>query len=121
MERIGRIKQRYGKAAQYYDIKVTQDNGTAIDVTWEITPKKNMPEDGVYFLRTSLKKTDERTLWKIYNTLTELEASFRTLKTDLNLRPIFHKLDKTTEAHLFLGVLAYSLVASIRYRLQAKK
>jgi hypothetical protein len=121
MERIGRIKQRYGKAAQYYDIKVTQDKGTATDVTWEIMPKKNIPEDGIYFLRTSIKKTDERTLWKIYNTLTELEASFRTLKTDLNLRPIFHKLDKTTEAHLFLGVLAYSLVASIRYRLKAKK
>jgi transposase len=121
MQRIGRIKQRYAKAAQYYNITVTQDNGTASDVTWEIIAKKNMPEDGVYFLRTSLQKTDERTLWKIYNTLSELEASFRTLKTDLNLRPIFHKLDKTTEAHLFLGILAYSLVASIRYRLKAKK
>jgi hypothetical protein len=121
MERIGRIKQRYAKAAQYYNIQVTHNNGKATDVTWELTARKNVPEDGVYFLRTSLKKSDERTLWKIYNTLTELEASFRTLKTDLNLRPVFHKLDKTTEAHLFLGILAYSLVASVRYRLNAKK
>jgi transposase len=120
MERIGRIRQRYAKAAQYYDITVTHDNGTATDVTWQITHKKTIPEDGVYFLRTSLKKRDERTLWKIYNTLSEIEASFRTLKTDLNLRPVFHKFDKTTEAHLFLGILAYNLVASIRYRLKAK-
>lgn len=121
MERIGRIKQRYSKAAQYYNITVSHNNGKATDLTWALTASKNIPEDGVYFLRTSLKKNDESTLWKIYNTLTELEASFRTLKTDLNLRPVFHKLDKTTEAHLFLGILAYSLVASIRYRLKAKK
>jgi len=120
MERIGRIRQRYSKAAQYYDIVVTQDNGTATDVTWQITHKKTIPEDGVYFLRTSLTERNERTLWKIYNTLSEIEASIRTLKTDLNLRPVFHKLDKTTEAHLFLGILAYNLVASIRYRLKAK-
>jgi transposase len=79
-----------------------------------------VPQDGGYFLRTNLKKSDECTLWKIYNTLTELEASFRILKTDLNLRPVFHKLDKTTEAHLFLGILAYSLVACVKYRLKAK-
>ena len=120
MERIGRIKQRYAKAAQYYTITVTHNNGKATDVTWELTAGKNVPEDGVYFLRTSLKKSDEPTLWKIYNTLTELEASFRILKTDLNLRPVFHKLDKTTEAHLFLGILAYTLVVSVRYRLKAK-
>ncbi len=121
MERIGRIKQRYAKAAQYYHITVMQHNGKATAITWNLIADKNVPQDGVYFLRTSLKKSDERTLWKIYNTLTELEASFRTLKTDLNLRPVFHKLDKTTEAHLFLGILAYNLVASIRYPLKAKK
>lgn len=120
IERIGRIKQRYGKAAQYYEITVTRQDGIATDITWNIIAGKHMPADGVYFLRTSLKGTDERTLWKIYNTLSELEASFRILKTDLNLRPIFHKRDKATQAHLFLGILAYSLVASIRYRLKAK-
>lgn len=120
IERIGRIKQRYAKAVQYYTITVRQNNGKATDLTWELTAGKHVVEDGVYFLRTSLQKNDEHTLWKIYNTLTELEASFRILKTDLNLRPVFHKFDKTTEAHLFLGILAYSLVASLRYRLKAK-
>ena len=57
-------------------------------------------------------------MWTIYNTLTENEATFRTLKTDLHLRPIFHKTDENTEAHLFLGLFAYQLVSTIDYRLK---
>ncbi|MCK5371007.1 MAG: transposase, partial [Cyclobacteriaceae bacterium] len=60
-------------------------------------------------------------LWTIYNTLTEIEATFRVLKTDLLLRPVFHKKDENVEAHLFLGLLAYQVVSAIRYQLKAKK
>ncbi|NBQ07533.1 MAG: hypothetical protein EBU20_13000 [Betaproteobacteria bacterium] len=63
---------------------------------------------------------EEQTLWKIYNTIREIESSFRTLKTDLDLRPIYHKSDKATLAHLHLGLLAYWIVNTIRYQLKQK-
>lgn len=66
---------------------------------------KNVP--GVYFLRTNLNEKDEKTLWFIYQILKEGESSFRCMKTDLDLRPIYHKNDDATLAHLHLGILAY--------------
>ena len=59
-------------------------------------------------------------IWNIYNTIREIENSFRTLKSDLDLRPIYHKNDKSTMAHLHLGILAYWLVNTIRHQLKAK-
>ena len=57
-------------------------------------------------------------IWDIYNTLTEEEATFRTLKTDLSLRPVHRQKDSRTEAHIHLGVLAYMVVNTIRYKLK---
>ena len=65
-----------------------------------------------------MEKEDE--IWQIYNTLTEIEATFRVLKTDLHLRPIYHQKDKSSDAHIFLGILAYTLVNTIRYQLKQK-
>jgi hypothetical protein len=53
-----------------------------------------------------------------YNTIREIESTFRILKTDLDLRPIYHKNDSSTMAHLHLGLLAYWLVNTIRYQLK---
>jgi len=68
---------------------------------------------GVYFLRTNLEGTDEALEWMIYNTIREIESTFRVLKTDLDLRPIYHKKDASTMAHLHLGLLAYWLVNTL--------
>ena len=76
---------------------------------------------GVYFIRTNLAMEDEKTLWKIYNTIREIEYTFRTLKTDLDLRPIHHKTDEAAMAHLHLGILAYWLVNTIRYQLKSQE
>ncbi|MBC7628699.1 hypothetical protein [Ferruginibacter sp.] len=73
---------------------------------------------GVYFLRTNLEDTDEALEWMIYNTIREIESTFRILKTDFDLRPIYHKNDSSTMAHLHLGLLAYWLVNTIRYQLK---
>ena len=59
-------------------------------------------------------------IWNIYKTIREIENSFRTLKFDLDLRPIYHKNDKSTMAHLHLGILAYWLVNTILHQLKAK-
>ncbi len=73
---------------------------------------------GVYFLRTNLEDTDEALEWMIYNTIREIESTFRILKTDLYLRPIYHKNDTSAMAHLHLGLLAYWLVNTIRHQLK---
>ena len=73
---------------------------------------------GVYFLRTSLESNAEDMVWQFYNTIREIEATFRVLKTYLDLRPIYHKNDDSTMAHLHLGLLAYWLVNTIRHQLK---
>ena len=121
-ERIGRLKQKYPSVHKYYDITVTDDNnGLATNVNCK-RKKGVAPEEkaGVYFLRTSLNEKDEKTLWTIYNAIREIEYTFRVLKTDLDLRPIFHKTDDASMAHLHLGLLAYWLVSTIRYQLKQK-
>ncbi len=87
-------------------------------ISWE--QKQTDKKEGVYLLLTSLDEKDESTQWKIYNTIREIEATFRTLKTDLDLRPIYHKTDAASMAHLHLGVLAYWVVNTIRYQLKQK-
>ncbi len=123
-ERIGRAKQRYASTQQYYNISVVVDEKTklATDIYWQKDPEKFAQKQeglGIYFLRTNLPIKDEVVIWNIYNSIREIENSFRTLKTDLDLRPIYHKNDKSTMAHLHLGILAYWLVNSIRHELKA--
>jgi hypothetical protein len=120
-ERLGRIKERYPAANKHYNIDIKSDKVNAVSITWERIKIKAAPTDGVYFLRTSLGEIDENEIWEIYNTLTEVESTFRTLKTDLSLRPIHHQKDNNSEAHIFLGITAYMVVATIRYRLKSKK
>ena len=61
---------------------------------------------------------NEELIWLIYNIIREIEYSIRTLKTDLDLRPIYHKKDDPTMAHLHLGLLAYWIVNTVRYQLK---
>jgi len=122
-QRIGRLKQKYPSVNKYYDIVVT-DNGKGIVEKVSCEHKTGEDPDkkaGIYFLRTSLDHEDEKTLWDIYNAIREIEYTFRVLKTDLDLRPIYHKTDDASMAHLHLGLLAYWLVATIRYQLKQKE
>ena len=75
---------------------------------------------GVYFIRTNHKTTSESNLWDIYNTIREVEATFRGLKSDLNIRPVHHQNDSRIDAHLYLTILAYQLVNTIRHMLKNK-
>ncbi len=121
MERLGRIKHKYAKAARYYEITVEHDetSGKATSIHWvRITPiKETLP--GVYCLRTNQDQWNEATLWRTYTMLTDLEAVFRCLKAELGLRPVFHHKTDRVSAHLFISVLAYHLVHTIRSQLKA--
>jgi len=121
-ERIGRLKEKYSSTHQYYDITVS-DNGKGTATSLVFQKKAGITIDdkaGIYFLRTSLNGKEEQTLWMIYNLIREIEYTFRVLKTDLDLRPVYHKTDDASMAHLHLGLLAYWLVSTIRYQLKLK-
>jgi transposase len=124
MERLGRAKQRYSRAAQHYQVEVTKDDtGTQVRaITWtkRIKPGSAAAHPGVYCLRTTLVELDNATLWRTYTMLTNLESVFRSLKTDLGLRPVFHQIDRRVEGHLFISVLAYHFVHTLRLQLKAK-
>jgi transposase len=124
MERLGRAKQRYSRAAQHYQVEVTKDDtGTQVRaITWtkRIKPGSAAAHPGVYCLRTTLVEWDNATLWRTYTMLTNLESVFRSLKTDLGLRPVFHQIDRRVEGHLFITVLAYHFVHTLRLQLKAK-
>jgi transposase len=122
IEKIGRLKQKNPKASTLYQIDISKDekSGNAVKIKWarntEPDTKNGFP--GVYCLRTSHKDLNEDTLWRTYTMLTDLEAVFRSLKSELGLRPIFHQITERVTGHLFISVLAYHLVHSIRYRLK---
>jgi len=118
-ERIGRLKTKYPSIYKHYDIDTEANNkGIIVNIIWKQKPvDKN---EGYYLLRTTLDEKDEQVQWTIYNVIREIEATFRTLKTDLDLRPIFHKKDESSMAHLHLGLLAYWVVNTIRYQLKQK-
>ncbi len=123
-QRIGRAKQKYPSAQGRYDIHLTYDEKKAkvTDMSWiRIEPKDKEATDGLgkYFVRTSMDMKDEVIVWNVYNTIREIERTFRTLKTDLDLRPVYHKKDESTIAHLNLGLLAYWLVNTVRSQLKS--
>jgi hypothetical protein len=124
--RIGRASEKYPSVSRFYNIEVASDsqNNVASQLTWqkdEDQDKEREEQLGVYFIRTNMPVEDELVLWKIYNTIREIESTFRTLKTDLDLRPIYHKSDRSTLAHLHLGLLGYWLVNTIRHKLKKEK
>ena len=124
MQRLGRAKQRFARAAQHYEITVSTDpEGKLVTaITWvkNILPGSAAAHPGVYCLRTTLVHQDNATLWRTYIMLTELESVFRSLKTDLGLRPVFHRIDRRVEGHLFISVLAYHFVHTLRLQLKAQ-
>lgn len=125
IERVGRAIQRYPSIARYYVIDYVRDEANPknmADIRWRIAVPDSIDKDsGIYFLRTNVEKIDEKTTWEYYNLTREIECTNRQLKTDLNLRPIHHKKDDRSDAHLFLGLLAYWIVNTIRYKLKQQK
>jgi len=121
-ERIGRVKQKHNRVSSRYDIYVTQKGGKATDLRF-VKKKTKVNEDkqkGVYFIRTNYENLNEKELWNIYNTIREVEATFRTLKSDLNIRPVHHQKDDRIESHIYLTLLAFQLVNTIRHMLKEK-
>jgi transposase len=121
-ERIGRLKEKNHGIARHYRIDMTLDERKekVVALTWEKIPVEGtqLTHPGVYCLRTNELNWDESTLWHTYTLLTDLEAVFRSLKSELGLRPVFHSKEERAEGHLFITVLAYQAVQVLRRRLK---
>ncbi|VAW25765.1 hypothetical protein MNBD_BACTEROID06-955, partial [hydrothermal vent metagenome] len=122
-ERIGRIKEKNRGVSGRYTIEIAEEHGNVTQLNW--TKKDNQQVDtktyGEYFIRTNIKNADQKQLWTAYNTIREVEATFRCLKSDLLLRPVYHQKDERVAAHIYLAMLAYQLVNTIRYMLKEKQ
>ena len=118
----GRISDRSRGIAQHYKVDATADpeTGKTTAVTWE---KKTvagtvLTHPGVYCLRTNVIDWDPESLWRTYTMLTDLDSVFRSLKSELGLRPIHRQTQLRSDGHLFITVLACQLVQTIRRRLR---
>ncbi len=123
LERLGRLKQKSRGASQHYTVTLTPDptgkNVTALNWQKAVLEGTQASHPGVYCLRSNELTWDEETLWRTYSTLTDLEAVFRSLKSELGLRPIFHSKEDRADGHLFITVLAYQCVQLLRSKLKA--
>ena len=123
LERIGRLKQKSHGASQHYTVNLATDASGKIvtALTWEksLVAGTMATHPGVYCLRSSETAWDEERLWRTYTMLTDLESVFRSLKSELGLRPVYHSKEDRSDGHLFITVLAYQCVQVVRVQLKA--
>jgi transposase len=124
VERIGRLKEKYARVSQDYaiEIETDEDKISATKIGWTRKQSSSNKDDlaGVYCLRTDVKELSEKELWRTYVMLTEVEASFKSMKSELGMRPIYHQKEKRVTAHLFITLIAYHLVHTLRVQLKNK-
>jgi len=120
LERLGRLKERSHGIHRYYEITLIHDQRTVSQLRWNYSRAAEADERyaGRYYIRTSRTDLDEKSLWQLYVTLGGIEDSFRSLKGELGLRPVFHSKSTRIKAHLFITVLAYHLLNTVRHRLR---
>jgi hypothetical protein len=118
-EKVGAIKSKLSRIGWLYNISYTEDadKGIVTDITWERVKEREKPK-GEYFLRYTKQAITENKIWDAYNLTRDVEAVFRCLKTDLDIRPIYHQKDEYIEPHIWLGILAYQVVNYIRRNLK---
>lgn len=121
-ERIGKIKTKYPTVGKYYDIevKLSDDNKKVTEITLVKKPEREQRSTltGCYVIETTQTDLSAKEIWKQYMQLTKVESAFQDLKSELGMRPVYHQTSDRTEAHLFIGVLAYHLLNSIEHVLK---
>jgi transposase len=122
--RIGAAKKDAGRAFGFVTIRMPKagEEVTRQTFTFAVDKKKLRNaelRDGHYLLRSNLTGEDPGVLWERYIQLTQIEAAFKTMKSELGLRPIYHRLGDRVEAHILVAFLAYCLLVTLKNRLQA--
>jgi transposase len=117
---LGKIQARHPSVADLYQMKVAEESG-ALRLKWNLIEDRRKWRDareGAYLLRTNLKEEDPATLWTKYTQLTEAEAAFRALKSELSIRPIFHQIERRVKAHIMVAFLGYALWVTLKHLLK---
>jgi len=118
IEKIGRLKERFKRVSHRYEVTVKKDPETnkAKAINWHL--KETEGNNGLYVLRTNREDLKEEQIWNIYNTLTDIEEAFRCMKSELGFRPIHHQTELRADGHIFITVLAYHILHTIRFKLK---
>jgi transposase len=120
--RLGKIQARHPSVNDLYDVSL-RDTSEGVRLFWQMKDdRKSWREarEGAYLLRTNLQADTAEDLWKKYMQLTEAEASFRALKSELSIRPLFHQLEPRVKAHVMVAFLGYALWVTLKHLLQRR-
>ena len=120
--RLGKIQARHPQVNDLYDLPL-RDTPEGVRLFWQIKEdRKSWREsrEGAYLLRTNLKAETAEQLWSKYMQLTEAEASFRALKSELSVRPLFHQLEPRVKAHVMVAFLGYALSVTLKHLLKRR-
>jgi transposase len=120
--RLGAAKSAAGRAFPFVHLQVPEKDQQVTRETFQFrVDKKKLQEaewhDGHYLLRSNLTAGDPRVLWTRYVQLTQIESVFRSLKSELGIRPIYHQLEHRADAHILIAFLAYCLQITLKQRL----
>jgi transposase len=118
--RLGRIQAAHPQVADLYEMAM-KDTKEGPRLVWRQKPEQQQwleAREGAYLLRTNLTADGAADLWKKYMQLTEVEAAFRTLKSELAIRPLFHQLERRVKAHVLVAFLGYALLVTLKHLLK---
>lgn len=123
LERLGALKQQAGRTTSCVDLTIPPQDCPVTPASFNYhlnrdTYRKMLLRDGMYLLRTNLTETDPNVIWQRYILLTQVEATFKSLKSDLAVRPVHHQLEHRVEAHIFVAVMGYCLMVTLRHKLR---
>jgi transposase len=120
--RLGKIQARHSQVNDLFDVNL-QDTPEGVRLVWEIKKQRKTWRDlreGTYMLRTNLQAESAEQLWSKYMQLTEAEASFRALKSELSIRPLFHQKEPRVKAHVMVAFLGYALWVTLKHLLKRR-
>ena len=120
---LGKIQARHPSVNDLYKVAV-QEKQDGLHLEWKLIEERRAWRDareGAYLLRTNLKEERSEELWRKYIQLTEAEAAFRALKSELAIRPIFHQKEHRVKAHILVAFLGYALWVTFKHLLKRKK
>lgn len=120
--RLGKIQARHPQVNDLYEVELRQ-TGEGVRLFWQVKEdRKSWREsrEGAYLLRTNLQADTAAQLWAKYMQLTEAEASFRALKSELSIRPLFHQKEPRVKAHVMVAFLGYALWVTLKHLLKRR-
>jgi len=124
MERtLGKIQARHSRVNDLFEVAL-RDTPEGVRLVWEMKKERKTWRDlreGAYMLRTNLQAESAEQLWSKYMQLTEAEASFRALKSELSIRPLFHQKEPRVKAHVMVAFLGYALWVTLKHLLKRRE